>query len=141
SCIIPSPLKFNSESKTDFNKLLFTDKMKPEETVYDADMELTASDASELLTVTEKGNYKLRQNKINNTNSDKILPNFRKVKYSKKDKEKIKSKREVHSNLHAEERHSRADSSESSETTDSQTQLFQSQTEQLPTGNSVEQQS
>ncbi|KAF2987419.1 hypothetical protein EK904_002458 [Melospiza melodia maxima] len=38
------------ESKTDFNKLLFTDKMKPEETIYDADMELTASDASELLT-------------------------------------------------------------------------------------------
>ncbi|XP_056352898.1 shugoshin 2 isoform X2 [Oenanthe melanoleuca] len=141
SRIIPSPLKFNSESKTDFNKQLSTDKMKPEETVYDADMELTASDASELLTVTAKGNYKLHRNKINNANSDKILPNFRKVKYSKKDKEKTKSKSEVHSSLHAEERHSRADSSEISETTDSQTQLFQSQTEQLPTGNSVEQQS
>ncbi|XP_066178686.1 shugoshin 2 [Sylvia atricapilla] len=140
SLIIPSPLKFNSESKTDFNKLLFTDKMKPEETVYDADMELTASDASELLTVTAKGNYKLHQNKIKNANS-KILPNFRKVKYPKKDKENIKSKTEVHSNLHAEERNSRADNSETSETTDSQTQLFQSQTEQLPTGNSVEQQS
>ncbi|XP_005049254.2 PREDICTED: shugoshin-like 2 isoform X1 [Ficedula albicollis] len=141
SRIIPSPLKFNSESKTDFNKQLSTDKMKPEETVYDADMELTASDASELLTVTAKGNYKLHRNKISNANSDKILPNFRKVKYSKKDKEKTKSKSEVHSSLHAEERHSRADSSEISETTDSQTQLFQSQTEQLPTGNSVEQQS
>ncbi|NWT96769.1 SGO2 protein, partial [Urocynchramus pylzowi] len=140
SCLIPSPLKFNSESKTDFNKLPFTDKMKPEETVYDADMELTASDASELLTVTAKGNYKLHQNKVNNASSDKTLPNFRKVKYSKKDKEKIKSKSEVHSNLHAEERHSSADSSETSETTASQTQLFQSQTEQLPTGNSVEQQ-
>ncbi|XP_063255870.1 shugoshin 2 isoform X1 [Prinia subflava] len=141
SGIIPSPLKFNSKSKTDFSKRLFTDKMKPEETVYDADMELTASDASELLTVTAKGNYKLQQNKINNANSDKILPNFRKVKYCKKDKEKIKSKTEVHSNLHAEEKHSRADNSETSETTDSQTQLFQSQTEQLPAGNSVEQQS
>ncbi|KAF4799627.1 shugoshin 2 [Turdus rufiventris] len=141
SQIIPSPLKLNSESKTDFSKLLFTDKMKPEETVYDADMELTASDASELLTVTAKGNYKLHQNKINNDNSDKILPNFRKVKYSKKDKEKIKSKTEVHSSLHAEERHSRTDSSEISETTDSQSQLFHSQTDQLPTGNSVEQQS
>lgn len=140
SWIILSPIKFNSENKTDFNKLLFTDKMKPEETVYDADMELTCSDASELLTVTAKGNYKLHRNKINNANSDKILPNFRKVKYSK-DKEKIKSKTEVHSNVHAEERHSRADSSKISETTDSQTQLFQNQTEQLPTGNSVEQQS
>ncbi|XP_039552934.1 shugoshin 2 [Passer montanus] len=140
SCLIPSPLKFNGESETDFNKLLFTDKMKPEETVYDADMELTASDACELLTVTAKGNYKLHQNKINNTNSDKILPNFRKVKYSKKDKEKIKRKTEVYSNLHAEERLSRADNSETLETTASQTQLFQSQTEQLPTGNSVEQQ-
>ncbi|NXC81655.1 SGO2 protein, partial [Cercotrichas coryphoeus] len=141
SQIIPSPLKFNSESKTDFNKLLYTNKMKPEETVYDADMELTASDASELLTVTAKGNYKLHRNKISNANSDKILPNFRKVKYSKKHKEKFKSKSEVHSSLHAEGRRSRADSSEISETTDSQTQLFQSQTEQLPTGNSVEQQS
>lgn len=139
--IIPSPLKFNSESKADFNKVLFTDKMKPEETVYDADMELTASDASELLTVTAKGNYKLHQNKVNNANFDKILPNFRKVKYSKKDKENIKSKTEVLSNLHAEERHSRTDHSETSETTDSQSQLFQSQTEQLPTGSSVEQQS
>ncbi|XP_066045333.1 shugoshin 2 [Chamaea fasciata] len=141
SRIIPSPLKFNSEGKRDFNNLIFTDKMKPDETVYDADMELTASDASELLTVTAKANYKLHQNKINNGNSDKILPNFRKVKYSKKDKENIKSKTEVHSNLHAEERHSRADNSETSETTDSQTQLFQSQTEQQPTGNAAERQS
>ncbi|XP_057884153.1 shugoshin 2 [Melospiza georgiana] len=140
SCLTLSPLKFSSESKTDFNKLLFTDKMKPEETIYDADMELTASDASELLTVTAKGNYKLHQNKINNASSDKILPNFRKVKYSKKDKEKIKSKTEVHSNLHAEEMLSRAENSQTSVTTDSQTQLFQNQTEQLPTGNSVEQQ-
>ncbi|KAM3667436.1 shugoshin 2 [Ammospiza maritima maritima] len=140
SCLTLSPLKFNSESKTDFNKLLFTDKMKPEETIYDADMELTASDASELLTVTAKGNYKLHQNKISNASSDKILPNFRKVKYSKKDKEKIKSKTEVHSNLHAEEMLSRAENSETSVTADSQTQLFQNQTEQLPTGNSVEQQ-
>ncbi|XP_033371961.1 shugoshin 2 isoform X2 [Parus major] len=139
SYIIPSPLKFNSESKTDINKLLFTDKMKPDETVYDADMELTASDASELLTVTAKGNYKSRQSKINSANSDK-LPNFRKVKYSK-DKEKIKSKTEVHSNVQVEERHSRADNNEISETTDSPTQLSQSQTEQLPTQNSVEQQS
>ncbi|XP_059709327.1 shugoshin 2 [Haemorhous mexicanus] len=140
SYLIPSPLKFNSDNKTDFNKLPFTDKMKPEETIYDADMELTASDASELLTVTAKGNYKLHQNKINNASSDNILPNFRKVKYSKKDKEKIKGKTDVHSNLHAEERLSRADNSETSETADSQTQLVQSQTEQLPTGNSVEQQ-
>ncbi|NXA88564.1 SGO2 protein, partial [Melanocharis versteri] len=139
--IIPSPLKFSRESKADFNKLLFTDKMKPEETVYDADMELTASDASELLTVTAKGNYKLHQNKISNANSDKTLANFRKVKYSKKGKEKNKSKTEVCSNLHGEERHSRADNSETSETTDSQTQLFQSQTEQLLTGNSLEKQS
>lgn len=138
SRIIPSPLKFSNESKTDFNKLFFTDKMKPEETLYDADMELTASDASELLTVTAKGNYNLHKNKISNANSDRILANFRKVKYSKKNKEKIKSKTEVHSNLRAEERHTRADNIETSETTDSQMQLFQSQTEQLPTGNSVE---
>ncbi|NWR53714.1 SGO2 protein, partial [Regulus satrapa] len=141
SRVIPSPLKFNSESKTDSNKLLFTDEMKPEETVYDADMELTASDASELLTVTAKGNYKLHQNKMNNANSDKILPHFRKVKYSKKDKEKIKRKSEVHSNLHAGERHSRADGGETSEASDSQTRLLPSQAERAPRGNSVEQQS
>ncbi|NWW24315.1 SGO2 protein, partial [Falcunculus frontatus] len=141
SRIIPSPLKCSSESKTDFNKLLCTDQMKPEETVYGADMELTASDASELLTVTAKGNYKLHQNKSSNASSDKTLVNFRKVKDSKKNKEKIKSKTEVHSNLHAEEKHTRADNSETSETSASQTQLLQSQTEQLPTGNSVEKQS
>ncbi|XP_017583857.1 PREDICTED: shugoshin 2 isoform X2 [Corvus brachyrhynchos] len=132
SRIIPSPLKFSNESQTDFNKLPFTDKMKPEETVYDAEMELTASDASELLTVTAKGNYNFHKNKISNANSDQILANFRKVKYSKKNKEKIKSKTEVHSNLHEKERYTRADNSETSETTDSQIQLFQSQTEQLP---------
>ncbi|KAF1488823.1 hypothetical protein FQV08_0000896, partial [Pygoscelis antarcticus] len=141
SRIIPSPLKFSDESKIAFKKLLSTDKMKPEETVYDADMELTASDAGELLTVTAKDKDKLHRNKNSNANSDKILANFRKVKYSKKDKEKIKSKTEVGSNLYAEERHARADNSEVSETTDTQTQLFQSQTEQLPTGNSVGKQS
>ncbi|XP_027534011.1 shugoshin 2 [Neopelma chrysocephalum] len=141
SHMIPSPLKYSSESKTDFKKLLFTDKMKPEETLYDADMELTASDAGELLTVTAKNNYKLHRNKISNANSDKILANFRKVKYSKKDKEKIKSKTEVDSNLCTEERHTEADSSETSKTTDSEIQLFQSQTEQLPTGDSAEKQS
>ncbi|XP_009581379.1 PREDICTED: shugoshin-like 2, partial [Fulmarus glacialis] len=131
SRIIPSPVKFSNESKIDFKKLLFTDKMKPEETVYDADMELTASDVGELLTVTAKDKDKLPRNKNSNANSDKILANFRKVKYSKKDKEKIKSKTEVSSNLCAEERHARADNSEVSKTTDSQTQLFRSQTEQL----------
>ncbi|KFW86995.1 Shugoshin-like 2, partial [Manacus vitellinus] len=134
--MIPSPLKYSSESKTDFKKLL-----KPEETLYDADMELTASDAGELLTVTAKDNYKLHQNKISNANSDKILAKFRKVKYSKKDKEKIKSKTEVDSNLCAEERHTAADNSETSKTADSEIQLFQSQTEQLPTGDSAEKQS
>ncbi|XP_027581522.1 shugoshin 2 isoform X1 [Pipra filicauda] len=133
--MIPSPLKYSNESKTDFKKLL-----KPEETLYDADMELTASDAGELLTVTAKDNYKLHQNKISNANSDKILAKFRKVKYSKKDKEKIKSKTEVDSNLCAEERHAGADNSETSKTTDSEIQLFQSQTEQLPTGDSAEEQ-
>ncbi|KAF1548704.1 hypothetical protein FQV10_0001677, partial [Eudyptes schlegeli] len=141
SRIIPSPLKFSNESKIDFKKLLSTDKMKPEETVYDADMELTASDAGELLTVTAKDKDKLHRNKNSNANSDKILANFRKVKYSKKDKEKIKSKTEVSSNLYAEEKHTRSDNSEVSKTTDPQTQLFQSQTEQLPTGNSVGKQS
>ncbi|KFV06767.1 hypothetical protein N340_11810, partial [Tauraco erythrolophus] len=136
SPIIPSPLKFSSKSKVDFKKLPFTDKMKPEETVYDADMELTASDAGELLTVTVTDKDKLRQNKNSNANSDKILPNFRKVKYSKKEKEKMKSENEVNSHLYAEERHTGADNSEVSKTTDSQTQLFQSWTRQLPTGNS-----
>ncbi|XP_062475712.1 shugoshin 2 isoform X4 [Pezoporus occidentalis] len=138
SRVIPSALKFNNESRTDFKKLLLTDKMKREETVYGADMELTASDAGELLAVTVKDKDKLHQNKNCNANSDdKILANFRKVKYSKKDKEKIKSKTEVHSDLYAEERHTRADSSEVSKTTESQTQLFQNQTEQLPTRNPV----
>ncbi|XP_074685620.1 shugoshin 2 [Strix aluco] len=141
SRIIPSALKFSNENKIDFKKLLFTDKMKPEETVYDADMELTASDAGELLTVTTKDKDKLHQNTNSSANSDKILASFRKVKYSKKNKEKIKSKTEVSSNLYAEERHTRADNSEISKTTDSQNQLFQSQTEQLPTGSSAGKQS
>ncbi|KAM6080396.1 shugoshin 2, partial [Theristicus caerulescens] len=140
SRIIPSPLEFSSESKIDF-KMLFTDKVKPEETVYDADMELTASDVGELLTVTAKDKGKLHRNKNSNASSDKLLGNFRKVKYSKKDKEKIKSKTEITSNLYAEERHTRADNSKISKTTDSQTQLLESQTEQLPTGNSVRKQS
>lgn len=135
SHIIPSPLKFSSESKINFKKLLFTAKAKPEETVYDADMELTASDAGELLTVTAKD--KLHQNQNNNASSDKMSANFRKVKYSKKDKEKTKSKTEVSSNFYVEERATRADNNKVSRTTDSQTQLFHSQTEQLPTGNSV----
>ncbi|XP_030341472.1 shugoshin 2 isoform X2 [Strigops habroptila] len=138
SCIIPSALKFNNESRRDFKKLLLTDKMKREETVYGADMELTASDAGELLAVTVKDKDKLHHNKNSNANSDdKILANFRKVKYSKKDKEKIKSKTEIHLNLYTEERHTRADNSEVSKTTESQTQLFQNHTEQLPTGNPV----
>ncbi|XP_061233429.1 shugoshin 2 isoform X2 [Neopsephotus bourkii] len=138
SRINPSALKFNNESRTDFKKLLLTDKMRREETVYDADMELTASDAGELLAVTVKDKDKLHHNKNSNANSDdKILTNFRKAKYSKKDKEKIKSKTEVHSDLYAEERHTRADNSEVSKTMESQTQLFQNQTEQLPTRNPV----
>ncbi|XP_065493311.1 shugoshin 2 [Caloenas nicobarica] len=137
SHVIPSPLKFSSESKIDFKKLLFTENMKPEETVYDADMELTASDAGELLTVTAKDKLHRNQNSNANVNSEKMLANFRKVKYSKKDKEKIKSKTEVSSNFYVEERATRADNNEASKTTDSQTQLFQSQTDQLPTGNSV----
>ncbi|PKK19614.1 hypothetical protein A306_00011859 [Columba livia] len=132
SHVIPSALKFSNESKIDFKKLLFTEKTKPEETIYDADMELTASDAGELLTVTAKD--KLHRNRNRNANSDQMLANFRKVKYSKKDKEKIKSKTEVSSNFCVEERATRADSNEVSRTTDSQTQ-------QLPTGNSVGKQS
>ncbi|XP_066855664.1 shugoshin 2 isoform X1 [Anser cygnoides] len=139
SHIIPSPLEFNSEGKIEFKSMLLFDKAKPEETVYDADMELTASDAGELLTVTSKD--KLHQNKNNNANSDKILGNFRRVKYFKSDKEKIKSKTEVSSDLYAEERHARADKRKVSKTTESQTQLFQSQTEQQPTKKSLQKQS
>ncbi|KFR00082.1 hypothetical protein N306_13035, partial [Opisthocomus hoazin] len=98
SRIIPSPLKFSNGNKTDFKKQFVTDKVKPEETVYDADMELTASDAGELLTVTMKDKDTLHQNKSSNVNSDKISANLRKVQHSKKDKEKIKSKTKVSSN-------------------------------------------
>ncbi|XP_064014358.1 shugoshin 2 isoform X2 [Pogoniulus pusillus] len=136
SNLIPSPLKFSNESKTDSKKLLCTAKMKPEETLYDADMELTATDAGELLTVTAKDKDKLYQKRSSGDNSDKILVNFRKAKHSKKDKEKIKSKMEAGSNLYAEERHT-GDNGEVTKATDSQTQLFQSQTEQLPTENST----
>uniref|UniRef100_A0A8C3GLC7 Shugoshin C-terminal domain-containing protein n=1 Tax=Cairina moschata TaxID=8855 RepID=A0A8C3GLC7_CAIMO len=140
SHVIPSPLEFNSEDKIEFKSVLLKET-KPEETVYDADMELTASDAGELLTVTSKDKDKLHQNKNNNANSDKILGNFRRVKYSKNDKEKMKSKTEVSSDLYAEERHTRADKSKVSKTTESQMQLFQSQTEQQPTKKSLQKQS
>ncbi|XP_021256213.1 shugoshin 2 isoform X2 [Numida meleagris] len=129
SRITPSRLDFSSECK----ETLPIDGIKSEETVYDTDMELTASDAGELLTVASKD--KLHKN--NNANSDKVLANFRKVKYSKREKEKIKNKTEVSSNFYAEEKHARTDNN-ISETTDPQTQLFQSQTEQLPTQNSTE---
>jgi len=141
SRIIPSPLKFSNGNKTDFKKQFVTDKVKPEETVYDADTELTAGDADELLRVTMKVKDKLHQNKSSNVNSDKMSANLRKVQHSKKDKEKIKSKTKVSSNLYAEERYSLADNSEVSKTTDSQIQLFQNQTEHVPTGNSVGKQS
>ncbi|XP_074949926.1 shugoshin 2 [Phalacrocorax aristotelis] len=141
SRIVLSPLEFSNENKTDFKKMLFTNKMKPEETVYDADMELTTSDVGELLTVTAKDKDKLHQNKNSNARSDKILGNFRKVKYSKKDKEKIKCKTEDSSNLYSEERHTRADSSKISKATDSPTPLVQSQREELPAGNPVRNQS
>ncbi|NXE45642.1 SGO2 protein, partial [Casuarius casuarius] len=127
---IPSPLQLSSECNIDFK--IPVDKIKPEETVYDADMELTASDVGELLTVTAKD--KLHQNKNSNANSDKIPANFRRVKYSK---EKTKSKPKVSSNSYAEERHPKTDSSTDSKTNDSGTQIFQNQTEQLPTGNSL----
>uniref|UniRef100_A0A8C3PV92 Shugoshin C-terminal domain-containing protein n=1 Tax=Chrysolophus pictus TaxID=9089 RepID=A0A8C3PV92_CHRPC len=127
--IIPSQLDFSSERK----EMLPIDGIKSEETVYDADMELTASDAGELLTVASKD--KLHKN--NNANSGKVLANFRKVKYSKS--EKVKNKTEVSSNFYAEENHARTDNN-ISKTTDPQTQLFQSQTEQLPTQNSTEKQ-
>uniref|UniRef100_G1N5T1 Uncharacterized protein n=1 Tax=Meleagris gallopavo TaxID=9103 RepID=G1N5T1_MELGA len=130
-CIIPSQLDFRSECKE-----IPIDGIKSEETVYDADMELTASDAGELLTVASKD--KLHKN--NNANSGKVLANFRKVKYSKSEKEKIKNKTEVNSNFYAEENHARTNN-KISKMTDPQTQLFQSQTEQLPTQNSTVKQS
>ncbi|XP_052532347.1 shugoshin 2 isoform X3 [Tympanuchus pallidicinctus] len=126
--VIPSQLDFSSECK----EMLPFDGIKSEETIYDADMELTASDEGELLTVASKD--KLHKN--NNANSGKVLANFRKVKYSKSEKEKIKNKTEVNSNFYAEENRVRADSNISN-MTDPQTQLFQSQTEQLSTQNST----
>lgn len=132
SRVIPSQLDFSSECK----EMLPIDGIKSEETVYDADMELTASDAGELLTVASKN--KLHKN--NNASSDKVLAKFRKVKYSNSDKEKIKTKTEASSNFYAEEKHARTDNSNISKTADLQTQLFQSQTEQLPNQNSTEKQ-
>ncbi|XP_064371252.1 shugoshin 2 isoform X2 [Dromaius novaehollandiae] len=129
---IPSPLQLSSECNIDFK--IPVDKIKPEETIYDADMELTASDVGELLTVTAKDKDKLHQNKNSNASSDKIPANFRRVKYSK---EKTKSKPKVSSNSYAEERHPKTDSSTDSKTNDSGTQIFQNQTEQLPTWNSL----
>ncbi|XP_062435387.1 shugoshin 2 isoform X2 [Rhea pennata] len=130
SCSIPSPLHFSSENNIRFK--MPVDKIKPEETVYDADMELTASNVGELLTVTSKD--KLHQNKNSNANSDKTPANFRRVNYSK---EKMKSKPKVSSHSYAEERRSKTDSSIDSKTSDSGTQIFQNQTEQLPTENSL----
>ncbi|OXB53434.1 hypothetical protein ASZ78_010311 [Callipepla squamata] len=132
SCIAPSQLGLSSEYK----ETLPTDGMKSEETVYDADMELTASDAGELLTIASKD--KLHKN--SNANSDKALANFRKVKYSKREKKKIKNKTEASSDFYAEEKHARTDKNNIPETTNRPTQLFQSQTEQLPTQNSREKQ-
>ncbi|XP_015723657.1 shugoshin 2 [Coturnix japonica] len=132
SHVVPSQLDFGSEYK----EMLPIDGIKSEETVYDADMELTASDAGELLTVASKD----KLHKRNNASSDKVLANFRKVKYSRSEKEKIRNKTEVSSNCYAEEKHTGTDNNNISKTTDPRTQLLQSQTQQLPTQNSTEKQ-
>ncbi|KGL79501.1 hypothetical protein N309_03546, partial [Tinamus guttatus] len=132
---IPSPLPLGIDCNTDFK--ITADKIKPEETVYDADMELTASDVGELLSVTSKD--KLHQNKNSSANSDKVSANFRRVKYPK---EKTKSKPKTSSNSYAEGRHPKTESSTASKTNLSGIQISKNQreSEQLPTGRSLVQQ-
>ncbi|XP_067404010.1 shugoshin 2 [Emydura macquarii macquarii] len=74
-----SSLQPRNEFKTDSNEVHFGNQLKPEETVYDTDMELTASDVGKILTVTSKAKNKMNSN----TKSDQISANLRKVRKPK----------------------------------------------------------
>ncbi|XP_053899199.1 shugoshin 2 isoform X1 [Malaclemys terrapin pileata] len=131
-----SPLHPSNEFKTNSNEVHFGNQLKPEETVYDTEMELTASDVGKILTITSKA-----QNKRNSSaKTDKISANLRKVRYSntgKKDKEKIKSNPKGSSDFHSEKRHKNTEKIIDSNTSESDTPKFRLEAEQMAKRNAL----
>ncbi|XP_077174866.1 uncharacterized protein LOC143828369 [Paroedura picta] len=64
------PLHQTENKSAQTHKVHFLSDQKPEETVYDADMELTASDLGEILTVKSKAKVKNGQLKVDNISAD-----------------------------------------------------------------------
>ncbi|KAM9123102.1 shugoshin 2 [Pangshura tecta] len=125
-----SPLHPSNEFKTNSNEVYFGNQLKPEETVYDTEMELTASDVGKILTITSKAKNK----RNSNAKTDKISANLRKVKHSntgKKDKEKIKSNPKGGSDFHSEKRHKNTEKIIDSNTSESDTPKFQLEAEEV----------
>ncbi|CAM5089893.1 unnamed protein product [Natator depressus] len=131
-----SPLQPSSEFKTNSNEVHFGNQLKPEETVYDTEMELTASDVGKILTITSKAKNK----RNSNAKTFKISANLRKVRYSnkgKKDKEKIKSDPKGSSDFHSEKRHTNTEKIIDSNTNESDTPKFQLEAEQVAKRNAL----
>ncbi|XP_045054452.2 shugoshin 2 isoform X2 [Desmodus rotundus] len=74
------------------NQVQSDDDFQWQKTVYDADMDLTASEVSQIVTVS-KGT----KTKSNKTSNDCGIKTFRKVKDSRSDKKRIRSKRQIKS--------------------------------------------
>ncbi|XP_037023480.2 shugoshin 2 isoform X2 [Artibeus jamaicensis] len=72
------------------NQVQSHDDFQWQKTVYDADMDLTASEVSQIVTVS-KGT----KNKCNKTSNDCGIKTFRKVKDSSSDKKRIRSKKQI----------------------------------------------
>ncbi|XP_036899561.1 shugoshin 2 isoform X1 [Sturnira hondurensis] len=88
---LPDSSESASEPTTQcMNQVQSHDDFQWQKTVYDADMDLTASEVSQIVTVS-KGT----KNKCNKTSNDCGIKTFRKVKDSSSDKKRIRSKKQV----------------------------------------------
>ncbi|XP_019378736.1 PREDICTED: shugoshin 2 [Gavialis gangeticus] len=133
----PSPVQsVNEFGKTESNKMHLVSDRKPEETVYDADMELTASDLREILTVASKA----KNNRNSNVKNDKISANLRKVRYSntgKKDKKKMNSNTRSISGFPNEEGHKNTEVAKNSNIAEPEADMFQMQIKPVAQGNAL----
>nr|XP_025037835.1 shugoshin 2 isoform X2 [Pelodiscus sinensis] len=131
-----SPLQLSNDFKIESHEVQFGNHLKPEETVYDTDMELTASDVGKILTITSKVQNKRKNNMKTNT----ISANLRKVRYSntgKKDKEKIKSIPKGGIDFHSEKRHKSTEKIIDLNSSESDTSKLQIETKLKAEGNAL----
>ncbi|KAF6116116.1 shugoshin 2 [Phyllostomus discolor] len=88
---LPDSSKSASEPTAQcMNQVQGNDDFQWQKTVYDSDMDLTAGEVSQIVTVS-KGT----KNKCNKTSNDCGIKTFRKVKDSSSDKKRIRSKRQI----------------------------------------------